>query len=43
MLISLDADSINPTIEIDVYEIQEDLIEFVHTPLNGEEVEVTVI
>ena len=43
MLIYLDADSINPTIEIDVYEIQEDLIEFVHTPLNGEEVEVTVI
>lgn len=43
MLISLDADSINPTIEIDVYEIQDDLIEFVHTPLNGEEVEVTVI
>lgn len=27
MLLSLDGDSINPTIEIDVYEIENDLIE----------------
>ncbi|WP_299524807.1 DUF2097 domain-containing protein [uncultured Methanobrevibacter sp.] len=43
ILLSLDGDSINSTIEIDVYEIQNDLIEFIHHPVEGEEVEVTVV
>ena len=44
MLLSLDESHLNPTIEIDVYEIQEDLIEFTHTPQDGGEViEVTVV
>lgn len=43
ILMSLDESQIGSTIEIDVLEIQEDLIEFVHFPKNGEEVEVTVI
>ena len=44
MLLSLDESDLNPTIEIDVYEIQEDLIEFTHTPQDGGEVvEVTVV
>ena len=44
MLLSLDESHLNPTIEIDVYEIQEDLIEFTHTPQDGREVvEVTVV
>lgn len=42
LLMSLDETHLDPTIEIDVYEIQEDLIEFVHTPKEGEEVEVIV-
>ena len=43
MLLSLDGDSINPTIEIDVYEIEDDLIEFIHHPVEGDDVEVTVV
>lgn len=44
ILLSLDETHLNPTIEIDVYEIQEDLIEFTHTPKDGSEVvEVTVV
>ena len=44
LLLSLDESHLNPTIEIDVYEIQEDLIEFTHTPQDGgEAIEVTVI
>ena len=44
ILLSLDESHLNPTIEIDVYEIQEDLIEFTHTPKDGSEViEVTVV
>ena len=43
MLLSLDGESINPTIEIDVYEIQDDLIEFIHHPVKGDDVEVTVV
>ena len=44
MLLSLDESHLNPTIEIDVYEIQEDLIEFTHTPKDGGEIiEVTVV
>lgn len=43
MLLSLDGDSINPTVEIDVYEIEYDLIEFIHHPVEGDDVEVTVV
>ncbi len=43
MLISLDESALGSTIEFDVYEFEEDIIEFVHYPKDGEEVEVTVI
>ncbi|MBR2557609.1 MAG: DUF2097 domain-containing protein [Methanobrevibacter sp.] len=43
ILMSLDETHLSPTIEIDIYEIQEDLIEFNHYPRNGEQVEVTVV
>lgn len=43
MLVSLDESDIGATVEIDVYEVEEDIIEFIHYPKNGEEVEVTVI
>ena len=44
MLMSLDETHLDPTIEIDVLEIQEDLIEFNHKHQNdGEVVEVTVV
>lgn len=43
LLMSLDESDLGSTIEIDVYEFEEDIIEFVHCPKNGEEVEVTVI
>lgn len=43
MLMSLDETHLSPTIEIDVLEIQEDLIEFTHYPKDGEVVEVTVV
>ena len=43
ILMSLDDTNLDPTIEIDVYEVKEDFIEFIHRPKNGEEVEVTVI
>ncbi len=44
MLMSLDETHLDPTIEIDVYEIQEDIIEFTHTPQDGGEVvDVTVV
>ncbi len=43
LLVSLDESDIGSTIEIDIYEFEEDIIEFVHYPKNGEEVEVTVI
>ena len=44
MLMSLDETHLDPTIEIDVFEIEEDLIEFTHTPQGGGEVvEVTVV
>lgn len=43
ILVSLDADSINPTIEIDVYEIKDDLIEYTIYPKNGEATYVGVI
>ena len=43
LLVSLDESDIGSTVEIDVYEFEDDIIEFVHYPKNGEEVEVTVI
>lgn len=43
ILLSLDGDSINSTIEIDIHEIQNDLIEFIHHPVDGDDVEVTVV
>lgn len=43
ILVSLDADSINPTIEIDVYEIKDDLIEYTIYHKNGEEIYVSVV
>jgi hypothetical protein len=43
MLVSLDESALGATIEIDVYEVQEDIIEFIHYPKNGEDVEITVI
>lgn len=43
MLISLDESELGSTVEVDVYEYEEDIIEFIHYPKDGEEVEVTVI
>ena len=43
LLVSLDESNLGATIEIDVYEVEEDIIEFVHYPKNGEDVDVTVI
>ena len=43
MLVSLDESDLGATIEIDIYEYEQDIIEFIHYPKNGEEVEVTVV
>lgn len=44
LMVSLDESDLGSTIEIDVYEVRDDIIEFIHYPQNGdEEVEVTVI
>ena len=44
MLMSLDETHLDPTIEIDILEIKEDLIEFKHKPQGDDEiVEVTVV
>ncbi len=43
LLVSLDESDLGGTIEIDIYEVEEDIIEFTHYPKNGEDVEVTVI
>lgn len=43
LLVSLDESDLGATIEIDVYEVEDDLIEFVHKPVDGEVVEVTVV
>lgn len=44
LLVSLDESELGATIEIDVYEFEDDIIEFIHKPKNGEEeVYVTVI
>jgi hypothetical protein len=43
LMVSLDESDLGATIEIDVYEVEEDIIEFVHYPKEGDEVVVTVI
>lgn len=43
ILVSLDESDLGATVEIDIYEVEEDIIEFIHKPKNGEEVDVTVI
>ncbi len=43
LLVSLDESELGATVEIDVFEVEEDIIEFVHKPVDGEEVTVTVI
>ena len=43
LLVSLDESDLGATVEIDVYEFQEDIIEFVHYPKDGETVDVSVI
>ena len=43
LLVSMDESDLGSTVEIDIYEFEEDIIEFIHYPKNGEEVEVTVI
>ena len=43
LLISLDESDLGATVEIDIQEVEEDIIEFVHKPKNGEAVDVTVI
>lgn len=43
MLVSLDHSDLGATVEIDVFEVADDIIEFVHYPEGGEEVEVTVV
>ncbi|WP_405305404.1 DUF2097 domain-containing protein [Methanobrevibacter sp.] len=43
IMVSLDESDLGGTIEIDVYEVEEDIIEFTHKPKNGEAVDVTVI
>ena len=43
MLVLLDESDLGATVEIDVYEVEEDIIEFTHYPKNGEEVVVTVM
>jgi hypothetical protein len=43
MLVSLDESDLGATVEIDVYEVEDDIIEFVHYPKEGEFVDVTVI
>ena len=43
LLISLDESDLGATVEIDVYEVEEDIIEFVHKHRDSEAVDVTVI
>jgi len=43
LLVSMDESNLGSTVEIDIYEVQDDIIEFIHKPKDGEEVEVTVI
>ena len=43
MLVTLDESRLGATVEIDIYEVEEDIIEFTHYPKNSEEVDITVI
>jgi hypothetical protein len=43
MMVSLDESELGAPVEIDVYEVEDDIIEFIHYPKEGEEVEVTVV
>ncbi|MCC7553719.1 MAG: DUF2097 domain-containing protein [Methanobacteriaceae archaeon] len=43
ILLNLENDSSNPTIEIDINEVRDDLIEFHHYPKNGEDVFITIV
>lgn len=43
LLVSLDESELGATVEIDIYEVQDDIIEFIHYPKDGEEVDVTVV
>ena len=43
LLVLLNESDLGATIEIDIYEVCEDIIEFIHYPRDGDEVEVTVI
>ena len=43
LLVLLEESDLGATIEIDVYEVEEDIIEFTHYPKEGEDVDVTVI
>lgn len=43
LMISLDESELGATIEVDVLEVQDDIIEFIHYPKDGESVEVDVV
>jgi len=43
LLVSLDESELGAIVEIDVYEVEDDIIEFIHYPKDGEEVDVTVV
>jgi hypothetical protein len=43
LLVLLEESDLGATIEIDVYEVEEDIIEFTHYPKNGEAVDVSVV
>ena len=43
MLVSLDESDLGATVEIDVYEVEDDIIEFIHYPKDGGKIEVAVI
>ena len=43
LLVLLEETDLGATIEIDVYEVEEDIIEFTHYPKNGEAVDVSVV
>ena len=43
LIVSLDESELGAIVEIDVYEVEDDIIEFIHYPKDGEEVDVTVV
>ena len=43
LMISLDESELGATIDVDVLEVQDDIIEFIHYPKDGESVEVDVV